>query len=145
MDGPYGLTFSGADLYIAELEGNRVRKVDHTNGHISTVAGTGSGTASGDGGAATAAGVPGPSAIAFDGAGDMFIAQSATGAQTIREVDHQSGDISTVAGGSVFGFAGDKGGAEGAGFFRPTSIVIDPNDDLYVSDGSRIRRIVGPL
>src|SRR5262249_4994224 len=62
------------NLYIADPNNSRVRKVD-LNGNISTFAGNGSSVTSGDGGQATNAGLPGPQRITLDPAGNLYIAQ----------------------------------------------------------------------
>jgi uncharacterized protein (TIGR03437 family) len=66
---------AAGNLFIAEWIGFRIRKVD-TRGIISTVAGTGTGGYSGDGGAATSANLQGPAGIALDAAGSIYIADS---------------------------------------------------------------------
>ena len=71
---PWALALDSAgNLYITEWLGHRVRKVDK-NGIITTVAGTGTGGFSGDGGAAPSAMIQGPQGIRFDGAGSLYIA-----------------------------------------------------------------------
>jgi len=79
------------NLYIADQFNQRVRRVD-TNGIITTIAGNGSTTVSGDGGPATSAGVPSPRSLAVDGAGNLFIGSA--GADRVRKVD-SGGMIST--------------------------------------------------
>jgi hypothetical protein len=59
-------------LYIADAEANRIRRVD-ASGIITTVAGTGTAGYSGDGGLATEAHLDGPTAVAFDATGNLFI------------------------------------------------------------------------
>ena len=84
---------SAGNLYIADSGNNRIRKID-ANGIITTVAGNGSGVSSGDGGAATSAGVASPGSIALDGSGNLFIVDASQG--NIRKVD-TAGNISTLA------------------------------------------------
>ena len=69
------------NLFIADSENNRVREVD-TSGIITTVAGNGSAQDTGDGGAATDAGVSHPWGITFDSAGNLFFSTS----YRVREV-----------------------------------------------------------
>ncbi|HEY6346419.1 MAG TPA: hypothetical protein VIY49_33430 [Bryobacteraceae bacterium] len=70
---PVGLAMdSSGNLYIADSFENRIRKVA-TNGIITTVAGSGSGSYSGDGGPATQAGLSMPQGVAVDAAGNMYI------------------------------------------------------------------------
>ncbi|HVR61735.1 MAG TPA: hypothetical protein VMU50_07530 [Polyangia bacterium] len=63
-------------LYIADSDNHRVRAVDLTTGIINTVAGNGQPGASGDGGPATEASLKRPFGIAFDGNGDLYIADT---------------------------------------------------------------------
>jgi streptogramin lyase len=81
---PYGLAVDQAgDVFIADLQNSRVRKVD-TNGVITTIAGNGQRGFAGDGGPATAAQLNWPWGVAVDPAGDVFIAEPANG--RIRKV-----------------------------------------------------------
>ena len=74
LNGPGGLALNAAgDLYIGDFSNNRVRKIVAATGIISTVAGTGVGGYSGDGAAATKAELSGPSGIALDKAGNLYI------------------------------------------------------------------------
>ena len=71
---PYGVAVDASgNLYIAGTMGNRIRKVD-TSGIITTVAGTGTGGSSGDGGAAASAQLSGPMGVICDLNGDLYIA-----------------------------------------------------------------------
>ncbi len=93
--GPAGLAFdSSGNLYIADSNNNRVRKISGTT--ISTVAGSGTAGFSGNGSSATASGTDlnAPSGVAFDKSGNLYIADSQN--YSIREVT--GGNISEVAG-----------------------------------------------
>jgi hypothetical protein len=71
---PIGITLgSPGNLFFADENNNRIRKVS-VNGTITTVAGNGSGSYSGDGGAATNASLNQPLGVALDGSGNLFIA-----------------------------------------------------------------------
>ena len=144
LNEPQGAAFDAAgNLYIADNNNNRVRKVD-ANGIITTVAGNGVGAASGggslsgDGGAATQAGLYRPNNLAFDAAGNMYIADIFN--QRIRKVD-TNGRISTVAGSFGPGFLGDGGPAIVACFDYPASVALDSSGNLFIADlaNSRIR------
>ena len=75
LNGPSGVALDDAgNIYIVEEDRNRVRKIDASTGHISTVAGTGKEGFGGDGGPATAAMLNQPQGIALDGAGNLYIA-----------------------------------------------------------------------
>ena len=71
---PAGVAFDAAgNLYIVDQNNYRIRMVN-TAGIITTIAGTGTGVFSGDGGLATAAGLAGSSGVAFDASGNLYIA-----------------------------------------------------------------------
>ncbi|HKY37225.1 MAG TPA: hypothetical protein VJN18_14880, partial [Polyangiaceae bacterium] len=64
------------NLYVTSRDEDRVRRIDAATQHIDTVAGTGTAGFSGEYGLGTAAQVNFPSSIAFDGAGNLYIADS---------------------------------------------------------------------
>ena len=66
------------DLFIADYDNNVIREVNYTTGRITTVAGDGTLGYSGDGSQATAAELYGPTGVAVDAAGDLFIADTST-------------------------------------------------------------------
>jgi len=127
------------NLYIADQNNNRVRKVD-SKGIITTVAGNGAGTYSGDGGPATQASLNSPTGVCTDAAGNLYIAD--VGNFRIRKVD-TSGIITTVAGNGVEAYSGDGGPATQASMYIPIRCVVDAAGNLYVTDqsGQRIRMI----
>ena len=129
------------NMFIAEYGGHRVRRV--AGGTISTVAGNGTGVFSGDGGPATSAGLPFPTGVDVDAAGNIFIATAFNaGAGRIREVD-SGGTISTVAGTGGFGFSGDGGPAILAEMAGPARVALNAAGDFYIADSynDRIRRV----
>lgn len=127
------------NLYIADQGNRRVRKVD-TSGIITTVAGNGTTTISGDGGPATSAGLPNPFAVTVDGAGNLFIGSGGT----VRKVD-ANGVISTIAGGGFIGPTVDGIPAVNAAFTNVQGLAFDAAGNLYLSDrfNDRIRKISG--
>jgi uncharacterized repeat protein (TIGR01451 family) len=129
LDAPLGLAVdSNGALYIAEYS-NRVRKI--AGGIITTIAGTGTPGFSGDGGAATAATLRYPEALAVDKFGNVFVADS--GNLRIRKIA-ADGPISTVAGSGTFGYSGDGGAATAAQFDAPTGVSVDTAGNLYITD-----------
>ena len=63
-------------MYIADQANSRIRKVTVSTGIISTIAGTGVASYSGDGGAATSASVYYPIGVALDSAGTKYLNQA---------------------------------------------------------------------
>ena len=139
---PTGIAFDKDDnLYIADFDNNRIRKVD-PQGVITTLAGTGDTGFSGDGWRATSVEVWQPQSVAVDMAGNVYIAELAT--HRIRRVD-RNGFITTVAGSGVPGFDGDGGPAAQARLNAPTDIAVDRAGNLYIADtGNRRIRQVTP-
>ena len=121
---------ANGDLFIADSGNNVIREVT-PNGIIHTVAGTGSSGYSGDGGLATAAKLYGPSSVAVDANGDLFIADG--GNNVIREVT-PNGIIHTVAGTGSSGYTGDGGPATAAKLSSPFGVTVDATGDLFIAD-----------
>jgi sugar lactone lactonase YvrE len=134
---------SSGQLYIAEQDGHRIRKVDPTSGAITTIAGTGTAGFSGDGGPATAAQLDHPVHLAFDAGGNLYFADS--GNNRIRKIAAGSGTITTVAGNGAPGFAGDGGPATSAQLNQPKGVDVDSAGDILIADtlNQRIRRVSG--
>jgi len=137
---------ASGNLYIADSENHRIRKVAAVSGIISTVAGNGArtnifgeGSYSGDGGPATEAGLARPEGLAFDAAGNLYIAD--TNNDRVRRVAARTGIITTVAGNGTQGFLGDGGLAVAAPLFAPESVAVDGSGNLYIADSynNRVR------
>jgi sugar lactone lactonase YvrE len=126
---------SAGNLYIADHDNNRIRKV--SGGLITTVAGGGSFL--GDSGPATSALLSGASGVAVDSAGRIYIAD--TGNNRIRRVSN--GVITTVAGNGGFSFFGDNGPATSAQLYHPEGVAVDSGGSLYIADsGNQLVRKV---
>ena len=137
---PHSVTVDGAgNLYIADSGNHRIRKVD-SRGTITTVAGTGFGFSSGDGGPAVEARLSYPEGVALDGAGNLYIADS--GNSRIRKVDSR-GTITTIAGTGERGFSGDGGPAVRSQLYFPSGVAVDGAGNLYIGDlyNNRIRKV----
>jgi uncharacterized protein (TIGR03437 family) len=129
---PYAIIFDPqGNAYIADAGHNLVLKVN-ANGVISTFAGIGSFGFSGDGGSATAAQLGTPSALAFDAAGNLYIADSAN--QRIREVTIKDGNIQTVIGSGQLGGAVASVPADQAAIDLVSSMLFDPAGNLIFAD-----------
>ncbi|MFC0543095.1 NHL domain-containing protein [Kutzneria chonburiensis] len=127
-----GIDAAGA-LYIADPGNVRLRKV--ANGTITTVAGNGQDSYSGDGGPATAAGLH-VSDFAWDAAGVLYVLDSHH--QRIRRIT-PDGLISTVAGTGVIGFNGDNQLATATQLTFPNSIRVGRDGSVYFGDGYGLR------
>lgn len=93
---PLGVAFdSRNDLYICDSGSNRIRRVDHETGIITTVVGTGNWGFNGDG-PALEVNLTYPAAIAFDADDVLYIAD--TQAHRIRRLDPRTGLVTTIAG-----------------------------------------------
>ena len=125
------------NLYIADTKNHRIRKVS-ASGTITTVVGTGTGGYLGDDGVATSAQLYNPTSVAVGAAGILYIADSSN--RRIRKVN-AAGTITTVAGNGTDGFSGDGGAATSAQLSSLSSVIVDVAGNLYITDGSRIRKI----
>jgi uncharacterized protein (TIGR03437 family) len=140
LAGAWGVTLDSAgNLYIADGNNNRIRKV--SNGIITTVVGSGVAGFSGDNGPATSAELAGPVGVAVDSAGNLYIADS--GNNRIRKVSN--GVITTVAGNGVAGFSGDNGPATSAKLAGVVGVGVDSTGDVYIADAFNNRiRVLSP-
>lgn len=147
LNGPSGVTLDASgNIYIADTLNNRIRKVG-TDGNITTIAGTGPCGTMGDYGPALAAELCQPAETAFDGSGNLLIADY--GNRRVREIS-PDGTIVTIAGngkidtGSIYSGSNGDGGPElHATFFQIGGAAFDKQGNLYVSDflGCNIRKI----
>ncbi len=130
---------ASGNIYFSDNGNTRIRKIDGS-GTISTFAGSGSAGYSGDGGAATAAKIADPRGIAFDAAGNLYIAEASN--HVIRKVS-TTGIISTVAGNHTGGYLGDGGAATAAKLDNPRDVAIDAAGNMYIADNNNhcIRKV----
>ncbi len=130
---PDGVAFDDSgNQYIADFGNHVVRKVTTATGIITTVAGNGTSGYAGDGGAATSAELSDPSGLALDAAGNLYVADS--GNNVLRELNAATGVITTVAGNSLAGYAGDGGAATSAEMHGTADVAVDAMGNLYLSD-----------
>ena len=133
---------SAGNIYIADTNNNRVRKVTVATGIITTLAGTAFTGDFGDGGPAILASLNHPAGVAVDSTGNVYIAD--TKDHAIRKVTVATGVISTVAGTGAIGYSGDGGPATAALLNNPYSVALDAAGNFYISDSGndRIRQVV---
>ena len=127
---------SEGNVYIADAYNNVIRKVTVSTGVITAVAGTGTTSYSGDGGAATSALLYFPSGLAIDTSDKIYIADYSN--YVIRKVS--SGVITTVAGQNS---VGDGASSSSAIIRNPAGLHVDSSNNLYIADtyGCRVRQV----
>ena len=134
------------NLFIADDNNRRVRKVD-TTGTITTIVGNGQYAFGADGGPAASAKFNIPSGLAFDAAGNLFVADTRN--NRIRKIT-PAGVISTVAGNGSSGvnsasqaFPGEGGPATSAALNYPLGVAVDAAGNLFIADtfASAIRKV----
>ena len=131
LNGPASIAIDAAgNLYISDYTNNRIRKITAA-GIISTYAGNGIAGSTGDGGAATAAEISGPSGIALDGAGNLYIPDYNN--NKVRKVS-ATGTMTTIAGTGVNSYFGDGGLATAARLSGPRGVCFDNSGNLYIAD-----------
>lgn len=130
---------AGKNLYLADLDNRRVRKVDMATGIITTLAGNGAKGVPNDGADAATAPLVDPRAVAADAHGNVYILERIGNA--LRVVD-RDGKIRTVVGTGAKGNSGDGGDAKLATMNGPKHLCIDLNDDVLIADAENhvIRR-----
>lgn len=143
LDFPTGLAVDGlGNVYVADTDNHRVRRIAAGDGTITTVVGTGALGEAGDGGLATTAELSWPNGVTVDGLGNLYVADTEN--HRVRRVDAATGIIVTVAGGGdALDNLGDGGDATDAELFLPTSVAVTPAGDLFIADSGhqRIRRV----
>jgi sugar lactone lactonase YvrE len=140
---PAGLVLDGAgNLYFADTGNHIVRRIDAFTGILTTVAGTpGVQGYTGDGGAATQARLSFPQSVAFDGAGNLVIADTEN--NVVRRVDAGTGAIETIVGTGTAGYNGDAQAATSAQLNSPWSVVVGQDGSVYIADlfNNRVRKV----
>jgi len=132
MNEPVALAIDGTHLYIADQSNNRIRMLDLETQVMTTVAGTGDSGYNGDGIPAIDAGLAGPSGLALDADGNLYVADTFNG--RIRKIDKETGMISTFAGnGEEFRY--ERGTNERAiALSRPYGIAITSEGCVLITD-----------
>jgi sugar lactone lactonase YvrE len=140
LNSPKGVAIDSTDnLYISECENHVIRKIDNS-GYISLVAGNYTSGSGGDGGDPLEADLNCPYGMYINSKGDLYFADSHNSA--IRKIS--GGTISTVAGIVDYSkYSGDGGPATSAGLYYPAAVILDSQDNMYISDtlNSVIRKV----
>jgi len=142
LNQPRGVALDSAgNIYIADLNNNRIRKVAASTGIITTIAGNGTAGYSGDGGPATSAELNQPYGVAADAAGNIYIADSLN--NRIREISASTRIITTVAGNGLYDSSGDGGLATNASLSEPYGVAVDSAGNIYIADTNscKIRKV----
>lgn len=141
LSNPMGLAVDKyGNIYIADTSNHRIRMIDARTGEIDTVVGTGKKGFENDGGNANMATLNGPTGLAFDSLGNLYIAD--TGNQRIR-VFTPAGYLYTVAGNGRRGYNGNGLRPVSSSLNNPTGVAVSPQGELYISDtgNHRVRKI----
>ncbi len=129
------------NVYVADAQNNRIRKIYKQTGIIATIAGNGAAGYTGDYGQAVNAELDYPIAIAIGPGGDVYFTDGGNG--VVRKITKSTGIIHTIAGTGIFGNSGDDSAATNARFEAPTGIAVDNLGNVYVADAdtanSRVR------
>ena len=137
---PQGLASDGAgNLFVADSGNHTIRKLVFATGEVSTLAGS-AGNVGNDDGTGAGARFNSPEGLAYDGTGNLLVADTANHA--IRRVVLATGAVTTLA-----GRAGVPGSADGTGssarFNAPVALASDGAGNLYVADSANhtIRKV----
>lgn len=139
LNGPVSIAIDASDnIYVADMNNYRIRKINAADKIINTVAGTGVNKTDGDGGLAINAGVQ-PAVIRFDANQNLFI----SGSGLIRKIAGGTGIITWVAGAGSSGERGEDAVATKAFLNNVQGLAIDKAGNIYLSEkgASRVRRI----
>jgi sugar lactone lactonase YvrE len=134
-----GVAIDGAgNVYLSLSNYGIIEKLDGS-GTLSRFAGTGTPGFAGDGGSALAAQFSAPSALALDGAGNLYIADS--GNKRVRKVAVSTGIVTTVAGGGNQDESSEGTPATSVSLGQLGGLASDSVGNLYLTSGCRIRKL----
>jgi streptogramin lyase len=139
---PYEVRFDpSGNIFWVERLSHSVRRLDAKTGVITTIAGTGTPGFSGDGGLAPRAQLNEPHSIAFDPAGDLYIADVKN--HRIRKVTMKTGIITTLAGTGERKPTPDGAPFATAPLAGPRALAFDRSGGLWLAlrEGNAIYRL----
>eukprot|EP01038_Epipyxis_sp_PR26KG_P010680 gene10680-14343_t len=137
FDNPWNLVFdSKGNMFVSDDGSNKIRKIASGTYTITTIAGTGKGSFSGDGGSAISATLGGPKGLYMDTSDKLYVAESLN--HRIRRVNIVTGIISTIAGASLTSndgrYSGDNGKATSAYLNTPKGVWGDSVGNILIAD-----------
>ena len=136
---------NGEDIYIADTENHKIRRLNISTQTVTTIGGTGEPGLAGDGGPALSAQLNYPADIACAASGDIYIAD--THNHVIRKIDVATGIITTVAGSGLPGVSSDGTPAKSAKLNQPYGVAFDnATSTLYIADtfNHQVRKVRNP-
>ena len=137
IKGPRSIDFDAAgNLWVCTREGNQVLKLDLKADKISLIAGNGKKGFTGNGGPAKLATLSGPKGVAFDAAGNAWIAD--TESHSIRMVNMKTGNLELKIGTGVKG-DGPDGDPLKCQLARPHGVFVDKDGSVFVGDSENHR------
>lgn len=128
---------TAGNLYLTDGSNARIRKIG-TDGIITTIAGNGTGSFSGEGGSAALATFT-PTRLRFGNGGDLYFS---TGNYRVAKIG-TDGVMTVVAGNGVMANTGDGGPATAASMHHPIDLIFDSCDNMYISvnNHNRVRKV----
>lgn len=134
---PVGVAVDGAgNFYYSDSLNHAIRKVAPSGSYTTIVGVSGIAGYTGDGSSAPSAEVNTPTALALDGAGNLYFCDS--GNNVVREILGATGTtvgkIVTVAGNGTAGYGGDGSAATAAMLRNPQGLALDLNGNLIIAD-----------
>ncbi len=120
------------NIYLADNDNNKIRKVEISTGKITTIAGTGGAGYIGDGGLAINAKLNQPGQPFIDISGNIIFTDIIN--NVVRKVDILTGVITTIAGTGIQGYSGNGGPAINADLNQPAGLYIDNENNMLISE-----------
>lgn len=134
------LDFTG-NIFVADSENCRIRRIDHETGIVDTIAQTGGPDQNCPPQPGTIPWQPSPSDPAVDSQGNVYFVQGSE--DVVARVGSDREKQSIIAGNGERGFAGDGGPATAAKLANPAGLAVDSDGNLFISEyvNNRIRRV----